>query len=34
LQVYVFGDGSGNKFRFAVDDNMPVESAANHEVSP
>jgi N-acetylmuramoyl-L-alanine amidase len=34
LQVYVFGDGSGNKFRFAVDDNYPVESAANHEVSP
>jgi N-acetylmuramoyl-L-alanine amidase len=34
LQVYVFGDGSGNKFRFAVDDNVPVESAANHEVSP
>jgi N-acetylmuramoyl-L-alanine amidase len=34
LQVYVFGDGSGNKFRFAVDDNVPVENAANHEVSP
>ncbi|MCI0691591.1 Ig-like domain-containing protein [candidate division KSB1 bacterium] len=34
LQVYVFGDGSGNRFRFAVDDNVPVESAANHEVSP
>ncbi|MGH7596932.1 MAG: Ig-like domain-containing protein [bacterium] len=34
LQVYVFGDGSGNKFRFAVDDNIPIESAANHEVSP
>jgi len=28
LQVYVFGDGSGNQFRFAVDD------AAGHEVSP
>jgi N-acetylmuramoyl-L-alanine amidase len=34
LQVYVFGDGSRNQFRFAVDDNVPVESAANHEVSP
>lgn len=34
LQVYVFGDGSGNQFRFAVDDNMPIESASNHEVSP
>ncbi len=34
LQVYVFGDGSGNKFRFAVDDNYPTESSSNHEVSP
>ncbi len=34
LQVYVFGDGSGNQFRFAVDDNYPVIAAANHEVSP
>lgn len=34
LQVYVFGDGSGNKFRFALDDNYPNSSAANHEVSP
>ncbi|MCG3120923.1 MAG: hypothetical protein ALAOOOJD_03818 [bacterium] len=34
LQVYVFGDGSGNQFRFAVDDNIPIESASNHEVSP
>jgi hypothetical protein len=34
LQVYVFGDGSGNQFRFAVDDNVPIESASNHEVSP
>jgi hypothetical protein len=34
LQVYVFGDGSGNQLRFAVDDNVPVVSASNHEVSP
>jgi N-acetylmuramoyl-L-alanine amidase len=34
LQVYVFGDGSGNQFRFAVDDKYPVIAAANHEVSP
>ncbi len=34
LQMYVFGDGSGNQFRFAVDDNYPILSAANHEVSP
>jgi len=34
LQVYVFGDGSGNQFRFAVDDNVPVPAASNHEVSP
>jgi hypothetical protein len=32
--VYVFGDGSGNQFRFAVDDNVPIASTANHEVSP
>ena len=34
LQAYIFGDGSGNKIRFAVDDNVPVYTAANHEVSP
>ena len=34
LQVYVFGDGSGNQFRFALDDNYPNASASNHEVSP
>ncbi|NUO78581.1 Ig-like domain-containing protein, partial [candidate division KSB1 bacterium] len=34
LQVYVFGDGSGNQFRFAVDDKYPTIAAANHEVSP
>ncbi len=32
LQVYVFGDGSNNQFRFAVDDNVPPGST--HEVSP
>ncbi len=34
LQVYVFGDGSGNQFRFAVDDKYPVIASGNHEVSP
>ena len=34
MQAYVFGDGSGNRFRFAVDDNIPVSAAGNHEVSP
>ncbi|GAB5522076.1 MAG: hypothetical protein RhofKO_43270 [Rhodothermales bacterium] len=34
LRAYVFGDGSGTRFRFAVDDNVPTSSAANHEVSP
>ena len=34
LQVYVFGDGSGNLFRFAVDDHVPASGASNHEVSP
>jgi len=34
LQAYVFGDGSGNKFRFAVDDNLPSTGAEYHEVSP
>jgi len=34
LQVYIFGDGSRNKFRFCVDDNLPTISAGNHEVSP
>ncbi len=33
LQAYVFGDGSGNQFRFAVDDNYPVIASGNHEVS-
>lgn len=34
LSAMVFGDGSGNRLRFAVDDNWPIESAQNHEVSP
>lgn len=34
LQAYLFGDGSGNQFRFAVDDRVPTASASNHEVSP
>ena len=34
MQVYIFGEGSGNKFRFAVDDRYPNAIAANHEVSP
>ncbi|MFH1851949.1 MAG: family 10 glycosylhydrolase [Candidatus Neomarinimicrobiota bacterium] len=34
LQCYVFGDGSMNKLRFALDDNLPVETGSNHEVSP
>lgn len=34
LQCYIYGDGSGTLFRFAVDDNYPTEAVANHEVSP
>ena len=34
LQVYIIGDGSGNQFRFCVDDNVPDYTAGNHEVSP
>ncbi|HNW59428.1 MAG TPA: Ig-like domain-containing protein [bacterium] len=34
LQVYLFGDNSGTRFRFAVDDRLPVTGSANHEVSP
>ncbi len=34
LQAYVFGDGSGNQFRFCLDDKVPNYLAANHEVSP
>lgn len=32
LQMYVFGDGSGNQIRFAIDDNVPG-GANDHEVS-
>ncbi len=34
MQVYIFGDGSSNSFRFCVDDNFPNSSSSNHEVSP
>jgi hypothetical protein len=34
LQCYIFGDGSGNKFRFALDDRVPDAAGENHEVSP
>jgi hypothetical protein len=34
LQVWLHGDGSGNKFRFCVDDHLPATSADYHEVSP
>ena len=34
LQCYVYGDGSHNKFRFAIDDNYPRGLATDHEVSP
>lgn len=34
LQVYIFGDGSNNQFRFAIDDNYPSTQAEFHEVSP
>lgn len=33
LQMYVFGDGSGNRIRFALDDNVPAGGASDHEVS-
>ncbi|MFQ6606096.1 MAG: family 10 glycosylhydrolase [Fidelibacterota bacterium] len=34
LQVYIYGDGSYNLFRFAVDDHLPATAAEYHEVSP
>lgn len=34
LQVYLFGDNSGTRFRFAVDDHLPATGSAYHEVSP
>jgi hypothetical protein len=33
LQCYVLGDGSKNKFRFALDDNLPATAKDYHEVS-
>ncbi len=33
LQAYIFGDGSGNKIRFCVDDDLPEISPYHHEVS-
>jgi N-acetylmuramoyl-L-alanine amidase len=33
LQVYIFGDGSGTLFRFAIDDNAPNGGSSDHEVS-
>ena len=33
LQMYVFGDGSGNRIRFAIDDNVPTGGSNDHEVS-
>ena len=34
LQVYLFGDGSNNLFRFCVDDHVPASAVSYHEVSP
>lgn len=34
LQVWLYGDGSGNRFRFCVDDNLPSTAVEYHEVSP
>jgi N-acetylmuramoyl-L-alanine amidase len=34
LEVYIYGDGKDNKFRFCVDDNLPATGASYHEVSP
>jgi N-acetylmuramoyl-L-alanine amidase len=33
LQMYLYGDGSNNKFRFCVDDGGPAGGVDNHEVS-
>ena len=33
LQVYIFGDGSGNQFRFAIDEGSSTTNLPNHEVS-
>ncbi len=34
MQAYIFGDGSLNKFRFCVDDNVLSSNQSGHEVSP
>ncbi|HCK99902.1 MAG TPA: hypothetical protein DHW42_07360 [Candidatus Marinimicrobia bacterium] len=33
LQIYIFGDGSGNQFRFAIDEGTSSVNWPNHEVS-
>ena len=33
LEVYLYGDGQGNKFRFCVDDHIPETHYTYHEVS-
>jgi len=33
LQIFLFGDGSQNRFRFCVDDGGPAGGVDNHEVS-
>lgn len=33
LQIYIFGDGSGNQFRFALDEGTSSTNLPNHEVS-
>ncbi|MFH2048202.1 MAG: Ig-like domain-containing protein, partial [bacterium] len=33
LQIYIFGDGSGNQFRFAIDEGSSSTNLPNHEVS-
>jgi len=34
VQALIFGDGSGTRFRFAIDEQVPDAQAAFHEVSP
>ncbi len=34
LECYIYGDGSHNYFRFALDDHLPATAADYHEVSP
>ncbi len=33
LQIFLYGDGSNNRFRFCVDDGGPAGGVENHEVS-